>query len=383
MLKNIIYLLAVQGGNYIFPLITLPYLVRVLEPTGYGIYGYSFALIQYFILLVDYGFNYSAPKAISLNRYNNDNISSVFWNIVAIKIIIASIGFIVLSFIFMVNFINYPSSIVFLAYLTVLGNIAYPVWLFQGLEKMAGIAISMLISRIISVFLTFLLVKDVNDLAMAVLIQSSITITAGVISIFFLISLRKINWIMPSFTKMKELIIDGWHYFISSAAISLYTTSATIILGIFTGPATVGYFIAADKIRLALQGIIGPVTQAVFPRVSYIIKDNPENGITIAKKVFKWQFTIMFFLSALLYFLSPYIIHILYGETYHMSLDILKILAFTPAVVTVSNYIAILVMIPSDMKKEFMRIITTSGVVGLICITILTYLYSATGTAVG
>ncbi|HGB4068597.1 TPA: flippase, partial [Salmonella enterica subsp. enterica serovar Hvittingfoss] len=67
----------------------------------------------------------------------------------------------------------------------------------------------------------------------------------------------------------------------------------------------------------------------------------------------------------------------------HMSLDILKILAFTPAVVTVSNYIAILVMIPSDMKKEFMRIITTSGVVGLICITILTYLYSATGTAVG
>ncbi|EJM0847537.1 oligosaccharide flippase family protein, partial [Salmonella enterica] len=97
MLKNIIYLLAVQGGNYIFPLITLPYLVRVLEPTGYGIYGYSFALIQYFILLVDYGFNYSAPKAISLNRYNNDNISSIFWNIVAIKIIIASIGFIVLS----------------------------------------------------------------------------------------------------------------------------------------------------------------------------------------------------------------------------------------------------------------------------------------------
>ncbi|HAN9807391.1 TPA: oligosaccharide flippase family protein, partial [Escherichia coli] len=56
MLKNIIYLLSVQGGNYIFPLVTLPYLVRILEPTGYGIYGYSFAVVQYFILFIDYGF---------------------------------------------------------------------------------------------------------------------------------------------------------------------------------------------------------------------------------------------------------------------------------------------------------------------------------------
>ncbi|EHS0464109.1 O11 family O-antigen flippase, partial [Escherichia coli] len=182
---------------------------------------------------------------------------------------------------------------------------------------------------------------------------------------------------------MKELIYDGWHYFISSAAISLYTTSSTIILGALSGTTAVGYFIAADKIRLALQGVIGPITQAVFPRVTYIMKDNHDDGLLLARKVFRWQFSLMLVLSIFLYFFADDIILIMYGKTYHESLEILKVLAFTPAIVTVSNYIAILVMIPIGMKKEFTKIITTSGLIGLLIITYLTNEYSGVGTAIG
>ena len=136
MLKNIIYLLSVQGGNYIFPLVTLPYLVRILEPTGYGIYGYSFAVVQYFILFIDYGFNYSAPKIISISRENTDSISKVFWNVTFIKIIAASLGLLIIYLISELNIIDYQIKFIILAYISVVGNLIYPVWFFQGLEKM-------------------------------------------------------------------------------------------------------------------------------------------------------------------------------------------------------------------------------------------------------
>ncbi|EGJ8040776.1 flippase, partial [Escherichia coli] len=383
MLKNIIYLLSVQGGNYIFPLVTLPYLVRILEPTGYGIYGYSFAVVQYFILFIDYGFNYSAPKIISISRENTDSISKVFWNVTFIKIIAASLGLLIIYLISELNIIDYQIKFIILAYISVVGNLIYPVWFFQGLEKMLGIAISMFSARLLTLCLTFLLVKSEKDLGIAITIQSSITVIAGIISTYFLFSLKKIIWVPPSLSKMKELIYDGWHYFISSAAISLYTTSSTIILGALSGTTAVGYFIAADKIRLALQGVIGPITQAVFPRVTYIMKDNHDDGLLLARKVFRWQFSLMLVLSIFLYFFADDIILIMYGKTYHESLEILKVLAFTPAIVTVSNYIAILVMIPIGMKKEFTKIITTSGLIGLLIITYLTNEYSGVGTAIG
>lgn len=200
------------------------------------------------------------------------------------------------------NIIDYQIKFIILAYISVVGNLIYPVW-FSRAGKNVRIAISMFSARLLTLCLTFLLVKSEKDLGIAITIQSSITVIAGIISTYFYF-LLKIIWVPPSLSKMKELIYDGWHYFISSAAISLYTTSSTIILGALSGTTAVGYFIAADKIRLALQGVIGPITQAVFPRVTYIMKDNHDDGLLLAVKVFRWQFSLMLVLSIFLYFLQ-------------------------------------------------------------------------------
>ena len=96
VIKNIAALVGVQGANYIIPLITLPYLVKVLGPIGYGGLNFSLAFIQYFSLLADYGFNLSITKQISVMQNNKEKISELFWTAMLCKLGLAMLGFVIL-----------------------------------------------------------------------------------------------------------------------------------------------------------------------------------------------------------------------------------------------------------------------------------------------
>ncbi|MCE4198814.1 O34 family O-antigen flippase, partial [Escherichia coli] len=93
--SNIISLCLVQGAGYIIPLLTLPYLVKTLGPVSYGVLGFSIAFTQYFLLIVDYGFNLSATKKIAGER-NKIKVSEIFWNVMACKLILTIICCVIL-----------------------------------------------------------------------------------------------------------------------------------------------------------------------------------------------------------------------------------------------------------------------------------------------
>ncbi|HCX5720336.1 TPA: O132 family O-antigen flippase, partial [Escherichia coli] len=181
---NAVYLFVVQGVTYLVPLITLPYLVRVLGAQSYGVLSFSLAIIQYFILLTDYGFNLSATQKISVICGDINKISNVFWSVTCCKILLMIISAILVYTVTKVfDVMNGHELVIFSCFGLVLGNILFPVWFFQGKEQMGLSSISNIISKLLAIPLIFLLVNNPNDAWIAAIITSFTSISGGLISL--------------------------------------------------------------------------------------------------------------------------------------------------------------------------------------------------------
>ncbi|HGY1165657.1 TPA: flippase [Citrobacter braakii] len=383
LLKNIISLLGVQGANYIIPLLTLPFLVITLGPKSFGNLSFSLAVTQYFVLLVDYGFSLSATRQVSTAGESKKTISIIFWNVLTCKMILFIISLAVL--IALVNSSDYLKSnslVLFSSLGLVLGNIFFPVWLFQGLEKMGIVSLINITTRFLSVPLIFMMVKEPQDDWIVALIYSVVAILAGIISLVMTAKMNLIERVAITISDVKFQFVNGWHLFISGASVSLYTTSVTVILGFVAGPHAVGFFSSADKIRQAFQGLIVPVSQACFPRINAVLTQNREKGIQLIRLLFKVQSLCTFVMSIFLFAVSPYIIHLFYGDDYESSVTVLRILAFCPFLVGVSNVLGIQTMLSLGYSKEFSRILLIAGCISLVAIYPLTKYMKEDGAAI-
>ena len=233
LIKNIVSLFGVQGVSYIAPLITLPYLVRVLGPESYGVLGFSLAFVQYFVMLTDYGFNLSATHDIAVCKSNKKEVSKTFWAVIYCKVIFAVGSLVaVVAMCYFIPFLRSQSIVIYAAFGMVISNVIFPVWLFQGMEKMGWCSILNIISRLLAIPLTFIYVNSHQDAWVAALIVSGTALFGGVVSSFIIYKEKWVSFQSINRSDIYLQVRSSWHLFISSAAVNLYTSSVTVILGL-------------------------------------------------------------------------------------------------------------------------------------------------------
>jgi polysaccharide transporter, PST family len=380
VVKNTISLLILQGSLYIVPLIIFPYLVRVLGIEIFGLLAFATATISFFRGVVEYGFNLSATKEITNNKHDNNKISELFSTIMISKFFLSIICLLILSILvisFEIFFKNW--ELFFITFLIIFGDLLFPLWFFQGMENMKVITYLQISYKIIFVLLVLIFVKTKEDFLLVPLLDSIGSVIIGFLSIYYVKQKYNIKFIFIKQNLIFKQLKDGWHIFLSRITVILYTSINTFILGIMTNNELVGIYSIAEKIYMAIRGLLNPFVQAIFP---YLVRKYNENKIEyliIIKKInIGYGITLILF-SIGTYIFSDYLFHLISGKNNLQGHEILKIFAISIIFAIGTLYSSLLVV--KGESHLLSRITFICMIINSIFIIPLTYKFNIYGLA--
>jgi len=381
--SNFVYLAVLQGLNLILPLLTFPYLIRILGVEYFGLLSFSFAFITYFQIITDYGFNATGTRDISLAEGDFRKQNLIFNQIMSAKLLLVIFSFfammiIVFSFeIFRTYWIIYLFS-----FGSILGQALFPVWYFQGIQKMKYITYLNLITKIIFTLALFVFIRKKSDYYLVPVFNALGFISSGIFALFYLWKDFDIKFkIQP----LKGIILQlqkSKYVFLSELKISLFTNTNTVILGILSGNQAVGYFSAAEKLARAIGNLQTPISNTIFP---YLSKEMAQDKLQTIQKIKKITIvgTLLFsILIIVCFFFAEQIIEIIYGKAMFSSVLIFRILILIPLLSFLDTMYGKQILLNLGRDHLYFRVIVFATILNLATNFILTNIYQELGTAI-
>lgn len=332
LFSNFLSLGVMQGANFILPLLTLPYLVRVLGADKFGLLAFATTTVNYFVILTDFGFNLSATREVSVHRDDHSKINEVFNSVMLVKFVLMLISFVFL-FVLVFSFEKFrnDSIVYFLTFGTVVGQVFFPVWFFQGMERMKYITYLNILSKSIFTIAIFVFVHKQEDYLFVPALTALGFIVAGVWSLALIKKDFGVKFKLVSFSTARNYFMDSSQYFLSRISVSIYTSSNAFVLGLFTNNTVVGYYSMAEKLYQALQALYFPLVNAVYP---FIAK---ERNIALFKKIFSCAVVVNTLLIAILFLNSNKLLGLVFGlDAAAMTEDVFRILLVAALIVVPS-----------------------------------------------
>ena len=381
--RNAASLYLIQFANYIVPLIMVPYLVRVLEPAGYGAVAFAQGFINYLMLFVEYGFDLSATRKISVMREDREAVNRIALHVWPAKAFLSLVGLaVLLLLITVIPKLREVAGLLLILYGLVLGNVLFPTWLFQGMERMVAISVINLGTKLSILVGVFLLVKRPDDAVLYASLLGGGSLVAGLtgaVVAFWMFGLRP-RRVYPG--EVWEVLKEGWVLFLSKASVSLYTAGNAFILGMLTNHTVVGYYSAAEKIVKSLLGLLGPISQAAYPRFGKLAAESKEKALMWGRRMLLLMGSAGFTISLGILVGSNIIVSILLGSQFGPSVSVMRVLAFLPFLIAVSNVLGIQLMIPFGKDRAFTLILFGAGVLNVSLAVLLAPAWHEKGMAV-
>lgn len=265
LVENFGYLTLLQICNLLIPLVTYPYLINTLGKDLYGIIIYSQAIISYLSIFVNWGFNISATKSISINRDNPEMINEIASVVYSVKSFLLIIVFGVLFLMFLFPEIQKYKLLYLLSMWQCVYECLFPVWFFQGIEKMKYIAIFSFVGRLVFVLLIFLCVTTPEDYLLVPLINGIGAIVTSFIAIYILLYQFKVRLKWQSFTIVFCHTKDSTKLLLTSITGIVKDKTNTIVIGSVLGMGEVAYYDFVEKIVNVLSTVFYTISNVVFP----------------------------------------------------------------------------------------------------------------------
>ena len=367
--------------NLFFPLITFPYVSRVLSVSGIGIYNFSNTYVNYFILIAGLGITTYAVREGAKYRENRDRINEFVSQIFSLNMIATIIAYVLLfaSLIIFKNLHNYVSCILIFS-LQILFTTLGTEWIYTIYEDYAYITIRSIIFKIISIILLFLLVRKPEDY----LIYAAITVFSAVGS-------NLLNFIHArSFVHIKLTTKTNWRYhlkpilviFASAIAITIYVSSDTTILGLLKNDYAVGIYSTSVKIYQIIEGLLSAILTVTIPRLAFLWgQKHIDEYNRVLSKVFDLLGILGLPVAIGLIMLSREVVLIIAGEKYLSSVNSLRIISWAMLFSLFAWIFSYCVLIPAKRENLVFRNTIVTAIENIILNFILIPFMSYDGTS--
>lgn len=375
LVSNFGYLSLLQIASYLFPLITLPYLAKVIGVDGFGKIAFAAAIMVWFQTISDWGFNYTATRDVAKNRDDKEKVSEIFSNVLWARCLLMIISFfLLLLLIYLIPTFRENKAIILISFLLVPGHIMFPDWFFQAMERMKYITILNITSKLLFTVAVFIFIKEKSDYILQPLFTSLGFLLSGMIAMYYILGRWKVKLHPPDMPKILMTIKSSTDVFINNIMPNLYNSFSTILLGFYGGSISNGLLDSGNRFVNISQQFMSIISRVFFPFLSRRIDKH-----SFYRKINLYT---AIFISAMLFIFSPVLIKLFFTSDFYDSILVLRILSISILFLSLNNIYGTNYMILQGYERQLRNITFISSLVGFALSFPLIYYFDFIGAAV-
>ena len=350
MLKNSFYLYISHFSDYLFSILILPFIARILGPNELGqvVLAQTFGLL--ILIIMEFGFSLTATREVAILKNKKEALDKYLGRVFLFKLLLIP-AVIVLSSV-LIKIFSVKNDYIFIVLIGSIFQGMVPVWFFQGIERLKIVAFSKIFFRAIGFIIIFIFINDEQD-GWVVLISH--TITSVLIFTYFIYKMLKIVGKIK-LSKFKDLNIiwnnSAWVFLVSIIPV-IFQNSAAFILELKLNSLQLGLYFGSFKIYRSLNTLYGPIGQAVYPRLISSNDENKESSIKLKWKIFWVLLSMGLFFCSILFFFPTLIISILLGNEYLEASKTLQLFGFILPLTAISHVLGRQWMLVQRNEKKY------------------------------
>lgn len=379
--RNYLFNVAYQIATLLLPLVTTPYVSRVLMPEGVGTAAFINSITQYFIIAGTLGINMYGNRQIAYCRDDRLKLSETFWSIYSLQIVFSIMS--TFAYIFFVMIFVDPNIrlLYFISGIRLFGMMMDITWYFNGQEEFQKTVTRNLIVKLVGIVLIFTLVKDLNDLWLYIFI-SSFTFFLGQ-AIMWVYIPKEVQKVKISKGEIFSHFLPALKIFIPQIAIQVYTVVDKTMIGVISNTAEVAYYENSQRIVKMALGLATSLGIVMMPRISnYFANKEYENITKHINKSFIYISFLTFPLTFGIMGIAPEFVPWFFGGAFLPVIPNMIIISPIMIAIGWSNILGVQLMLPIKKEKQFTISVTSGAIVNFLLNIVLIKNFNSIGAAV-
>lgn len=372
ILKNLSFLTILRFFNIGVKFLLVAYLIRVLGKINYGVLTWTDSIIQYFIIFINFGFNVYAAKYIVENKNSKGELNRITSAIFSVKVILYALSFFILYFLTFLDTFSIYKDYLFVMLIMGFGEVFFPIWYFQGVEKLKLATYITVFARLVLIIGTVLFVLDPNDLNIHIWLIVFTSILMGGLGYFTLVKKFDFKFVWVEISFIVKILKEAYMFFLGLFLSLTFNFMTIFLIGVFYSMDYVSGFDIALKIVLVCIIPFDMLQQAVFPTITRN-KDK-----SLLKKLIVLSVFCGVILSVILFFFSTELLQLFGGKELIQYESVLKTLAIIPPFVALTFMLGTCTLVAFGFNKEFNKSLIISSVIYIIIVVLLYFINKLT-----
>lgn len=378
--RNLLSLYGALAVGYLLSFLTLPYLARVLGPSGFGALAVAQSLALYLSVVVEYGFGLSATREAARFRSDPRRLAGLLADVLSARLVLSGVV-VALAYLLgrLVPALGGEEALLLSGALFAVAQGVSPAWYFGGLERLWVVALLEAVPRALGAVGIFAFVHGPAEAYLALLLPGLAVLLAN--GLGWAWALREVGFIPPGLPSAIRGLRLGFSLFLFRAVVSLYTSASAFILGLFVPAEKVGYYAGAERPIRALSASFEPVNRTFLPRLSHLVHHDPPRALRLAKRVAMSMGLMGLLLGGGVAFGAPLLVRLLLGSGFEPAIPLVRILALFLPFVAVNIALGLQWMVALGLDRAYNHIAVGMGLLNLGLAAVLAPLFAQSGMA--